>query len=65
MYYKMVCDGYILGIGTGAGGVQIKKPEYNMILYVIRTRPEAPEGYEYRLREDLTWELQKEGGTAA
>lgn len=41
------------GVGTG----NITKSEYNEILSVIRNRPAAPDGYGYRLREDLTWEL--------
>ncbi len=35
----------------------ITEAEYNEILSVIRQRPTPPEGFDYRLKEDLTWEL--------
>lgn len=54
--YKIVESGYIPGIGTGAGGIEITAEEYNEIMAIIRNRPTPPEGYDYRLREDLTWE---------
>ena len=57
MYYKIIEDGYITVIGTGNGGVLITEEEYNSLLTHIRNCPEAPEGYGYRLKEDLTWEL--------
>lgn len=41
------------GVGIG----NITETEYNDILSVIRNRHTAPDGYGYRLREDLTWEL--------
>ena len=34
-YYKQVSDGYILAIGTGAGGVEITEAEYNTLLSEI------------------------------
>lgn len=55
-YYKAVENGYILGIGTGLGGVEITQEEHQRIHEIVRTRPTPPEGYDYRLREDLTWE---------
>lgn len=39
------------------GGTEITETEYNDILTTIRNIPTAPDGYGYRLREDLTWEL--------
>ena len=56
-YYKLIENGYLIAIGTGAGGVEITEEEYNSILVHIRSCPEAPSGYGYRLKEDLTWEL--------
>lgn len=56
-YYKMIKDGYILGVGTGAGGVEITKEEYDEILTLVRNKPTAEAGYDNRLKEDLTWEL--------
>jgi hypothetical protein len=57
MYYKIIADGYITVIGTGNGGISITKEEYESLISHIHNRPEAPEGYGYRLKEDLTWEL--------
>ena len=37
-YYKQVSDGYILAIGTGAGGVEITEAEYNALLAEIREK---------------------------
>ena len=56
-YYKLIENGYIIAIGTGVGGIEITEEEYNSILVHIRSCPEAPSGYGYRLKEDLTWEL--------
>ena len=55
-YYLYLSDGYIVGIGTGAGGTEITEAEYNKIMGVIRNRPEETLTLGYRLREDLTWE---------
>lgn len=56
-YYKLIEDGYVTAIGTGAGGVEILVDEYATILTTIQNKPTAEEGYDYRLKEDLTWEL--------
>lgn len=56
-YFKTVIDGYINSISTGCGGVEITKDEYDTIKAVIRSVPESPDGYDYALKEDLTWEL--------
>ena len=37
-------------------GEEITETEYNVILSMLRSRPEAPEGYAYRLTKDLVWE---------
>lgn len=55
-YYKQISDGYILTVGTGAGGTEITKAEYDQILAVIRAKPTRTETEDYHLREDLTWE---------
>ena len=57
MYYKLTKDGYISAVGTGNGGEPITAEEYESIRSTILAAPEAESGYEYRLREDLTWEL--------
>lgn len=57
MFYKYISDKYIIGVGTGSSGEKISKQEYNAILAKISNRPEAPEGYSYRLTTAMEWEL--------
>lgn len=57
MFYKYINDNFIIGVGTGSGGEKISEQEYNDILNKINNRPEAPEGYSYRLTTDMEWEL--------
>ena len=57
MFYKYINDNFIIGVGTGSGGEEITEQEYNTILDKINNRPEAPEGYSYRLTTSLEWEL--------
>lgn len=57
MFYKYINDKYIIGVGTGSGGEEITEQEYNVILDKINNRPEAPEGYSYRLTTAMEWEL--------
>ena len=56
-YFKTIIDGYITCISTGCGGAEITAEEYSTILEVIKSAPTAPDGYGYRLKADLTWEL--------
>lgn len=59
-YFKKMENGYIVSIMTGkSGDVEITQEEYNDILNAIRNRPIPEAGYDYNLREDLTWELVK------
>lgn len=55
-FYKIIEDGYIIGIGTGTGGTEITESEYAEIMSVIRNKPQATATTDYRLRDDLTWE---------
>lgn len=55
-FYKTIDSGYIISIGTGNGGTEITEPEYAEILAVIRNKPTPRDGYDYRLKTDLTWE---------
>ena len=55
-YYKTVEDGYLVGIGVGAGGAEITREEYGRIEAVIAAKPTPPEGCDYLLREDLQWQ---------
>lgn len=59
-YFKNIKGGYITSISTNQGSVEIKKVEYDNISNVILNCPDAPEGYRYLLKEDLTWELHEE-----
>ena len=61
MNYKIVENGYIvlIGIGESKYAQQISKEEYDKIMSVIENKPKAQQGYEYRLKENLTWELHE------
>ena len=54
-FYKQTSNHYIIAVGTGAGGTEITKVEYDEIMAIIQNRP-ATEGKGYRLKTDLTWE---------
>lgn len=54
-YFKIVADGYIEAIGTGARD-EITAEEYNEILDAIRNKPPRTDTTDYKLKEDLTWE---------
>lgn len=54
-FYKQIYNGYVVAIGTGAGGTEITKAEYDEIMAIIQNRP-STEGKGYRLKTDLTWE---------
>ena len=59
-FYKVVDNGYVVGIGTNGNDnvTAITETEYNQLLSVIRSAPSASDGYTYRLRADnLEWEL--------
>ena len=55
-YYKLIENGYFLGVGIGNGGVEITKEEHDSLLKIILNHPEVEVGYGYSLKEDLTWE---------
>ena len=55
-YHKNVDSGYIISVGTGNGGTEITEQEYAEILETIRNKPTPRDGYDYRLKTDLTWE---------
>lgn len=58
-YYVNTSGEYITSITTGAGETEITENKYNQILQTIRNCPTAPDGFVYKLRTDLTWELVK------
>lgn len=55
-YVKHISDEYIVGVGTGNGGTEITREEYDDILAIIAEQPTHREGFGYLLRTDLTWE---------
>jgi hypothetical protein len=55
-YYKLIENGYFLGVGTGDVGIEITEEEYNSLLEIILNHPKPEQGCSYSLREDLTWE---------
>ena len=57
MFYKYIDDKFIIGVGTGSGGEEITEQEYNTLLDKINNRPEAPDGYSYRLTTAMEWKL--------
>ena len=56
-YFKNFEGEYIISISTGSGKEEISQEEYENILNLVRNRPEPEDGYDYKLKEDLTWEL--------
>ena len=57
MYWMQIINGYITAIGTGKGNEEITETQYNEILSMLRNRPTAPDGFAYRLTQELEWEL--------
>lgn len=55
-YWKSENDGYISTVGTGDGGVEIVKAEYDNIMTAISNKPQSTDTRGYRLKTDLTWE---------
>lgn len=59
-FYKVVENGYIVGIGTNGPDTvdAITEAEYNQILSIISSKPHAPSGYDYMLNATtLEWDL--------
>lgn len=57
--FKVIDDGYVLGIGINQSPIdEITQKEYDELTDIFRNKPTAPEGYHYLLRADtLEWEL--------
>lgn len=55
-HFKIIDNDYIIAIGTGASNEEITEEEYTEILTAIHNKPAARDGYDYRLKTDLTWE---------
>ena len=60
MYQKNIENGYITSIVKGVNNGNMTETEYNQIMSIINNRPIAPEGYDYLLKDNLTWELIKD-----
>lgn len=52
-------DGYIHGLvkGVSQENSNCTKAEYDQIMAVFKNSPTAPDGFYYRLKENLEWEL--------
>ena len=60
MYGKYIKNGYIIGLSVGAGTDEpITEEEYQKILDIIENRPQAEDGYTYRLTTSLDWVLEE------
>ena len=55
--YKEIENGIIVSTGESlTNGTTISNGEYDSILQTIQNKPSADDGYDYRLKTDLTWE---------
>ena len=58
-YKKVIRNSYILGVGMVPCGGNISKETYDKITDMINNMPTPPEGFGYKLKENLEWELVK------
>ena len=61
-FYCSVKDGYIMSVGMISAynpedKGYISEERYMELVEAFQSKPEAPYGYGYHLKEDLTWEL--------
>lgn len=56
-YQKHVQDGYIISIACGVENGNMTEEEYRKIRETIEEKPNVPQGYAYRLKDSLEWEL--------
>lgn len=61
MKTKILDGNYISCIlsGNDVRGIEVTAEEYNSILKIINNCPTAPEGFFYRLTDELEWELHE------
>lgn len=57
MYQINIENGYIVSLVKGVVNGNISENDYNNVLEIIKNKPTANDGFDYRLKEDLTWEL--------
>lgn len=55
-YYKIIDNGYIKSVGTGASGVEITQNEYAAVMAAIGGKPPRTDTTDYRLTTELEWE---------
>ena len=55
--FKIILNGYLVCIGEGMSGIEISDDEYSTLYALMRDKPEAPEGYEYRINEQNEYKL--------
>lgn len=53
----IIIDGYIRGVCMTTGEGNISQAQYDTITELFHNKPTAPDGFDYRLKADLTWEL--------
>lgn len=51
-YFKTIINGNLFSVSTGFGDLEITEGEYNALLDRIQNKPDAPDGYEYRINEN-------------
>lgn len=57
MHFKIVNNGYIIGLGIGENGLEITENEYNSLTDIFHAKPSDTETIGYRLKDDtLEWE---------
>lgn len=59
MYRMYVNNGYIVSVAHNVANGNITDEQYRNIQEAIRCKPTAPQGFDYRLTEELVWELYK------
>lgn len=50
-YYAIYTDGYLSRLGVGYDQPEVTETEYNRLNELVANKPEAPDGYEYRITE--------------
>ena len=55
MLFKVIANGYIIGVGIGSQGTEITHEEYDQITELMHNKPVDTEEIEYRLSESMEW----------
>lgn len=55
MLFKVISDGYILGVGIGSQGTEITQEEYDQITELMHNKPSDTEDTVYKLSESFEW----------